>query len=60
MFYAGIDIALSISTRKLTTLLTKAGKGRLTVQTTQLKTVAKESFGVTFSGQATHRADHLP
>lgn len=44
---------LSISTRKLTTLLTKASKGRFTVQKAhQLKTVAKDSFGVTFAKDA--------
>ena len=41
---------LSISTRKLTTLFTKASKGRFTVQkANQLKTAAKVSFGITFA-----------
>lgn len=44
---------LSISTRKLTTLLTKASKGRFTIQKAkQLKMIAKDSFGVTFAKDA--------
>jgi hypothetical protein len=44
---------LSISTRKLTTLLSKASKGHFTAQKAQqLKAVAKESFGVTFAKDA--------
>ncbi len=44
---------LSISTRKLTTLLTRASNGHFNVQKAQqLKTAAKESFGVTFAKDA--------
>lgn len=44
---------LAISTRKLTTLLTKASKGRFAAEKSQqLKDAAKTSFGITFAKEA--------
>lgn len=53
MKYPTPEDMLSVSTRKLTTLLTKSSRGRFGKEKAeQLKSVASESFGVSFAKDA--------